>query len=418
MMKLRLPLVATALALLCAGAAPGEAPGPDQAAAEAPWLRQYQPNAESRRFAAGSAAERRARMAARARAPAYSRKFDLSGLPPYQPKLKPTGTLRICGNNYVGDSPLGGWWKAAFEKFQPGITIHYDLQTAADAIACLYLNVADIGIDHDPSFYDDLAHLRLKGYVATGFSVLTGSYDVIGWQNTFAIIVNSANPIARISLPQLDGVFGSQRAGGWVRATWHPELARGPQADIRSWGQLGLGGRWADQPIDTYGYSLRYQTAIEFSDKVLSASDKWNANLLAFGNFVRPDGSTYLEADQIVDHVKNDLDGIGYIRYHAGLPSGVKVLALASSTAGPYISLTLDTEQDRSYPLWGDQGFWVSAEPGQPLKPAVYEFIRFVLSRDGQELIERDGKYLPLTAQVAAEQMRRLDAVAAGRRAD
>ena len=418
MMKPALPLMATAVPWLCAGAALAQAPASDQTRAQAPWLREYQPNAESRKFPAGSAAERRARMAARARAPAYSRSFDLSALPPYEPKAKPSGTLRICGNNYIGDSPLGGWWKGAFEKVQPGIRIHYDLKTAADAIACLYLDAADIGIDHEPSFYDDLAHLRLKGYVPTGFSVLTGSYDVIGWQNTFAIIVNSANPIERLSLPQLDGVFGSQRAGGWLRATWHPELARGPQGDLRSWGQLGLGGRWADQPIDTYGYSLRYQTAIEFSDKVLAASDKWNGNLLAFGNFVRADGTTYLEADQIVDHVKNDPNGIGYIRYHAGLPSGVKVLPLARSTAGPYVSLTIDSEQDRSYPLWGEQGFWVSAKPGQPLKPAIYEFIRFVLSRDGQQLIERDGKYLPLTAPVAAGELRRLDAVAAGRRAD
>jgi phosphate transport system substrate-binding protein len=408
--------MAMALPLLFAGAALAQAPGSEPG--KAPWLRDYQPNAQSRKLPPGSAAERRARMAARARAPAYSRKFDLSGLPRYQPKSHPTGTLRVCGNNYIGDSPLGGWWQSAFGKYQPGITIHYDLETAADAIACLYLNAADIGIDHDPSFYDDLAHLRLKGYVATGFSVLTGSYDVIGWQNTLAIIVNSANPISRISMEQLDGVFGSQRAGGGVRATWHPELARRPQGDIRTWGRLGIGGRWAERPIDTYGYSLRYQTAMEFSDKVLAASDKWNGNLLAFGNFVRPDGTTYLEADQIVDHVRNDPDGIGYIRYHAGLPGGVKVLALARSNAGPYVSLTIDSEQDRSYPLWGDQGFWVSAKPGQPLDPKICEFIRFVLSRDGQELIERDGKYLPLTAQVAAEQLRRLDAVAAGRRAD
>ncbi len=419
MKNIRSALVAMALPLFVAASTPALAEAQAKAEeAKAPWLRDYEPNAQSRKFPAGSAAERHARMAPRARAPAYTRKFDLSGLPSYAPKSRPKGELRICGNNYIGDSPLGGWWKAAFEKYQPGIKIRYDLQTAADAIACLYMNAADIGIDHDPSFYDDLSHLRLKGYVPTGFSVLTGSYDVIGWQNTFAIIVNSANPVTQITMQQLDGIFGSQRAGGWVRAKWHPEFARGADGDIRTWGRLGLGGKWANQTIDTFGYSLRYQTATEFSDKLLKSSDKWNGNLLAFGNFVRPDGTTYLEADQVVDHVKSDPNGIGYVRYHEDLPAGVKVLPVARTIQGPYVPLTIETEQDRSYPLWGDQGFWVSAKPGKPLDPKICEFIRFVLSRNGQELVQRDGKYLPLTAAAAAGQLRRLDAVAAGRPAD
>ena len=84
---------------------------------------QAQPTAESKKLAPGSAAERKARMSARANAAAYTKKFDLSGLPHYVPEEKPTGKLRIYGNNYVGDAPLGGWWKEAFAKFQPGIEI-------------------------------------------------------------------------------------------------------------------------------------------------------------------------------------------------------------------------------------------------------------------------------------------------------
>ena len=84
---------------------------------------QSQPTEESKKLAPGSAAERKARMSARANAPAYTKKFDLSGLAHYVPEDKPKGTLRIAGNNYIGDAPLGGWWKEAFEKFQPGIKI-------------------------------------------------------------------------------------------------------------------------------------------------------------------------------------------------------------------------------------------------------------------------------------------------------
>lgn len=391
------------------------APVPAAAQAAAPWLKNYESNAESRKYPTGSAAERRARMHGIASSRAYTRSFDLSGLPSYTPKSHPQGTLRVCGNNYIGDSPLGGWWRAAFAKYQPGIKIVYSLQTAANGIACLYEGRGDIGIDHQPLFYDDLSNLRLKGFLPSGISVVTGAYDVIGWQNTFAIIVNASNPVTGVTMQQLDGMFGSARAGGWLRTTWHPEFARGSEGDIRTWGQMGLAGEWTKRTVDTYGFSLRYSTAQEFSDDVLKSSDKWNGNLLAFGNYARPDGSTYLESDQIVDHVAQDPGGIGYVRFHQGLPKTVKVLAVAKSPAGPYVPLTMESERDRTYPLWGEQSFWVEAKTGQPLDPKVYEFVRFVLSRQGQEFVQRDGKYLPVTAKVAAEQMSRLDALAAGR---
>src|SRR5216110_303671 len=141
---------------------------------------QSQPTEESRKLPPGSAAERKARMSARANTAAYTKKFDLSGLPHYVPEEKPTGKLRIYGNNYVGDAPLGGWWKEAFAKFQPGIEIEYFLPSAAIAVPGLYFGLADIAINHEPSFYDSLGHLRLKGFEPVGFSAFTGSYDYVG----------------------------------------------------------------------------------------------------------------------------------------------------------------------------------------------------------------------------------------------
>lgn len=369
----------------------------------------YQPNAESKKYPEGSAIERRVRMAAIAKNPAYTRRFDLSGLPDYVPESKPVGSLRVCGNNYIGDSPLGGWWKEAFEKYQPGIKIEYNLPTAAIAIPCLTLGLTDIAITHEPSFYDYLSFLRLKGHPPTGITILTGSYDVVGWQNNIVIVVNKANPLARISMTQLDGIFGSQRAGGWVRTSWHPEFARGPEKNLRQWGQLGLTGDWTNRPIDTYGYSLRYATALEFSDQVLHSSDKWNENLLGFGNYNRPDGKTYLEADQIVDHIRNDPNGIGYVRYHPNFPADVKILPLGATDAGPFIKYSIDSLQNHSYPLWTGQSFWVDLKPGEKMDPKIREFIRFVLSRQGQELLERDGKYLPLNAAAVKQELKKLN---------
>ena len=368
----------------------------------------YQPNAESKKYPEGSALERKARMKEIAMNPAYTRKFDLSGLPDYVPQEKVSGTLRVCGNNYLGDSPLGNWWKQAFQKYQPGIAIEYDLETAADALPCVYLGKADIGVTHEPSFYDYLSYVRLKGHLPTGITILTGSYDVVGWQNNMVIVVNKANPLTKVSMSQLDGIFGAQRAGGWVATDWHPDLARGPEKDIRSWGQLGLPGEWANRPIHTYGYSLRYATALEFSDKVMHSSDKWNENLMAFANFKKSDGKTYLEADQIVDHVRDDPDGIAYVRYHPNFPTDVKILDLGVRDAGPFVHYSMDTLQNHSYPLWGGQSFWFDVAPGKPVDPKIREFVRFILSKQGQELLQKDGKYLPLDAGTVEEGLKKL----------
>src|SRR5258708_34061231 len=144
---------------------------------------QSMPTEESKKLPAGSSAERKARMAARAAAPSYTKKFDLSGLPKYVPDEKPTGTLRIAGNNYIGDSPLAGWWRDAFNKYQPGIKIEFNLTTAAISVPAMYFNMADIGINPEPSFHDYLAHVPPKAYDPTGTGAFSAPYHLVGWKN-------------------------------------------------------------------------------------------------------------------------------------------------------------------------------------------------------------------------------------------
>jgi len=99
------------------------------------------------------------------------------------------------------------------------------------------------------------------------------------------------------------------RDGGWAGTNWRSDWARGPEKNIRTWGQLGLTGEWADKPINVYGFSLRYNTATDFSDRVLKSSDKWNENIHGYGNIVNPDGSRYIEADQITDNLGRTATG-------------------------------------------------------------------------------------------------------------
>jgi phosphate transport system substrate-binding protein len=92
--------------------------------------------------------------------------------------------------------------------------------------------------------------------------------------------------------------------------------------------------------------------------------------------------------------------------------SALKILELARDNKGPFVPYTLDTLQDRTYPLYDRIYVYTGRASGQPLDPKIYEFLRFVLSREGQAEVMRDGKYLPLTAAVATSQLRELDEAA------
>jgi phosphate transport system substrate-binding protein len=340
----------------------------------------------------------------------YTQKFDLSGLPHYVPSQQLTGWIRLHGNNYLSDGMLGEYWQQAFAKFEPGIRISYYLPTSAVAFAALYYDQADLVMSHKPGFYDLLAYQRVKSYDPIEFTGVTGSYDVAGWENSTVILVNKDNPLKGITMKQLDGVFGAARDGGWAGTNFRPDWARGPEGNIRTWGQLGLKGPWADKPIHVYGFNLRYNTATDFADKVLRASDKWNENIHAYAHIVQPNGKRYIEADQITDALARDPYGIAYNRYR-GDRANVRRIAVAENADGPFVEHTIDTVQNRTYPLYNQAYFYTSVKPGTKMNPMVKEFLRYVLSRDGQEQVERDGKYLPLTADVVREQLKKLEAL-------
>jgi phosphate transport system substrate-binding protein len=148
---------------------------------------------------------------------------------------------------------------------------------------------------------------------------------------------------------------------------------------------------------------------------VLSGSDKWNEHLKIYANFVSAAGK--LERGMNAD-LAGDRYGIGIIAAPTSNLSGgasepaLKVLPVATTAAGPYVPYTLETVHDRSYPLYDRIYAYADRAPGQPMDPKVLEFLRFVLSQEGQAAVMRDGKYLPLTAEVANAQLKRLEEAA------
>jgi phosphate transport system substrate-binding protein len=345
-----------------------------------------------------------------ARLGGYTRKWDLSGLPHYVPKRRLNGTLRIWGSNYLKDGPLGEYWRKAFNKFQPGIRIDYNLPTAGIAIPALAGKVADLGVGRPPTLMDLLTFEQVYHHEPTQITAATGSYDVYGWSPAFIIVVHKDNPLARISMKQLDGVFGTARLGGYAGSVWHTDYPyrRGADENIRTWGQLGLTGEWADKPIHPCGQSPRANVQTVFSELVLRGSDQWVEGYRAFANHATPDGRINAWSLQVRRAVETDPYSL-CIASPLTLSPGMKELAVQGFGGGPYVKRMLETVRDHSYPLYNEIYFFLEREPGKPADPKVEEFIRFILSREGQEAIQEDGKYLPLTAEMARAQLAKLE---------
>lgn len=353
-------------------------------------------------------------MTKRGRMVAYTTRWDLSGLPHYTPRRKVSGVIRLAGSNYITDGPLGGYWAAAFAKFQPQAKIAWDMRTAFAAVPSLALGTSDIGIGRKVTFSELELFERYANHDPVEVTIATGSYDVPGWNPGFGIVVNADNPISQLTMDQLDGIFGAERSGGWEGTSWRPQYARGPEKNIRTWGQLGLTGEWADKPIHVYGLNLRYHQATEMSDKLLKGSDKWNEQLRIYANYVSKDGK--LERG-LNDDLAADKYGIAYIAAPTttltrdrAVPH-LKILKIAETPADPYVPYTLETIHDRSYPLFDEIYAYADRTPGKPLDPRIVEFLRFIVSQEGQREVMRDGKYLPLTPEVARAQMAKLDAL-------
>ncbi len=354
-------------------------------------------------------------MGARGAKVAYTKKFDLSGLPKYEPKQKVKGTLRVWGSNYITDGNIGRYWEEAFRKYHPDAKIEWHMKTTSAAVPSLVFGVSDLGMGVKVTFSQQQLFERYKDRPPREIEIATGSFDVPGWNPGFGVVVHKDNPLDKITMEQLDGIFGAERLGGWEGTSWRPKWSRGPERNIRTWGQLGLTGEWASKPIVPYGLNLRYHQATTLSDRILQGSDKWNEKMRTYANFVSKEGT--LERG-LNEELAADKYGIGILaaptttlRGVGSLPT-LKVLPLAMTSAGPYVPYSLETVQDRSYPLADEIYAYFDRDPGKPINPLVYEFVKFVLSREGQELVMRDAKYLPLTAKVSNEMNRRLEEIA------
>ena len=229
-----------------------------------------------------------------------------ASLPVYKPQRSVSGTIRVCGSPQMAD--LLKRYEEGFAKLQP--LVHFDdqLKSTMTAVAGVSSGYADIGLlGREIWPEEEQAFISAKGHVPMVIDVATGSYDVPKATFALMIFVSRRNPLTSISMEQLERIFADNKR------------------PIRTWGELGLSGKWAQRRIHLYGFPTDNDKARIFSKLVFANGERWNGGLKEFGN-----GADGIDAGQrIVEAIGNDPDGIGISNVHYGSEK-VKVLAVAS----------------------------------------------------------------------------------------
>jgi phosphate transport system substrate-binding protein len=308
-------------------------------------------------------------------------------LPAYRPQARASGTLRVWG------SPDDGWLieelAAGFRKYQPNIRFQDTLHGPESTFAAVYMDVADIAfmareirvpletmgfewVHHYPPFE-----------VAIASAGLGADHGVVRPEVALAFFVNKANPLSCVTLQQLDDIFAADhRRGG---------------SNIRRWGELRLGGAWAGRSIHVYGPAPTNTSVIFIRQSVLDGSRMWNPDYRIVPG----------EWSEVLETLARDPQGISFAPPRPG-NQGVKALRVAATSRSPCYPLTARTVEAGKYPLIRTVDVAVDRPPGTPLKPDVREFLRFILSREGQRIIVSDGAYLPLSGASVRQQLHRL----------
>jgi phosphate transport system substrate-binding protein len=228
-----------------------------------------------------------------------------------------------------------------------------------------------------------------------GVKITSGSYAT--QHKTFALMVyvNKDNPLAGMTLAQLDAIFSAERR-------------RGAPAALREWGQLGLGGDWTHRPIHVYGYNFDTGMAGFFRLTVMKDSPRWNPELKDFDNGHTASGDVINAGTYILDAVAHDPDGIGFANVLFE-NAGVRKIALAERAGAPMVEPTQDNAWRRAWPLTRYSTAFVNRPPGHPVDPKVAEFLRYILSRDGMGAVVRDRAFLPLNADAIRAELGKIE---------
>lgn len=290
-------------------------------------------------------------------------------LPVYTPVAGISGSLKSIGSDTLNN--LMTLWAEGFQAIYPNVRLEIEGKGSSTAPPALIAGTSQFGPMSRPMNQREIDAFQQRfGYPP---SAIRGAVDAL------AVYVHKDNPIASMTMQQVDAVFSKTRRCGLA-------------SPINTWGQLGLTGEWANRPISLYGRNSASGTYGYFKEVALCNGD--------FRDEVKeqPGSST------VVQGVASDTAGIGYsgIGYKT---ADVRSVPLAARSGAQAFDATPENAYSGDYPISRFLYIYVNVNPNQPLDPLRREFIRFVYSRQGQEATIRDG-YFPVPNAIAQEDLR------------
>jgi phosphate transport system substrate-binding protein len=300
-----------------------------------------------------------------------------SAIPAYQKASGVSGNISSIGSDTMNN--LMTLWAETFRKFYPNVRIQVEGKGSSTAPPALISGTAQFGPMSRSMRSTEIDQFQQRyGYKPTE---IRSSYDAL------AVYVHRDNPIKQLSLAQVDAIFGKSKR-------------RGYKQNITTWGQLGLTGDWANRPIGLYGRNSASGTYGYFKEHALRNGD--------FKDTVKEQPGSA----SVVQGITEDRYAIGYsgIGYRT---SGVRPVPLAETEAGPYFEGTYDEVTSGKYPLARFLYIYVNKAPGKPMDPLALEYMKLVLSKEGQESVVKDG-YMPLTAAQVQQEVAKLTGAPAG----
>jgi phosphate transport system substrate-binding protein len=298
--------------------------------------------------------------------------FAASGLTPYQKTPGVSGNINSVGSDTMNN--MMTLWAEAFLKMYPNVKVQVEGKGSSTAPPALIAGSSQFGPMSRTMRATEIDQFEAKyGYKPTQ---LRTSYDAL------AVYVNKDNPLDKLTLAQVDAAFSKTRR-------------RGFKQNVTTWGQLGLTGDWANRPISLYGRNSASGTYGFFKEHTLGNGD--------YKDSVKEQPGSA----SVVQGVTEDRFGMGYsgIGYKT---SGVKAVALAAKDGDTFSSGSYDDVTSGKYPLNRFLYIYINRAPGKPLDPLVKEYCKFIFSKEGQEVVVKDG-YLPLPAEIAKQELAKLE---------
>jgi len=292
-------------------------------------------------------------------------------LPAYKAASGISGSLSSVGSDTLNN--LMTLWSETFQKFYPNVKVQIEGKGSSTAPPALIAGTAQLGPMSRTMKGTEVDQFEKKyGFKPTQIRTAV---------DALAVFVNKDNPIKCLTMDQVDAVFSKSRRAGY-------------KEDVKTWGQLGLIGDWASRPISLYGRNSASGTYGFFKEHTMKNGD--------YKDEVKEQpGSAAVVQGVTVDRYAVGYSGIGYAT------AGVRAVPLAEKAGDACHDATPDEAYSGRYPLARFLYVYVNKAPGKPLDPLVREFAKLMLSRDGQEVVVKDG-YFPITSSVAKEELNKI----------